>query len=58
MEWVKGSGTVTAAARIHSLVQELPYAAGVAVKKKDKSLFIYEKNSKLSTVDINIMLSV
>ena len=39
-QWVKGSsiatavGWVTAVARIQSLAQELPYAAGVAIKLK------------------------
>ena len=39
LQWVKGSGVaiavaqVAAAAQIQSLAQELPYAAGVAIKK-------------------------
>ena len=32
-QWVKGSKVATAATRIQSLAQELPYAVGVAIKK-------------------------
>ena len=41
VQWVKGSSVVTgavqvkAAAQTQSLVWELPYAAGVAIKKKN-----------------------
>ena len=31
-QWVKGSGVAAAVAQIQSLAQELPYAAGVAIK--------------------------
>ena len=40
MQWVKGSGVavamaqVTAVAQIQSMAQKLPYAMGVAIKKK------------------------
>ena len=36
VHWVKGSGIAAATAQIHSLAQELPYATGVAIKKKKK----------------------
>ena len=35
-QWVKGSGSAAPAAQIQSLVQELPYAMGAAIKKKKK----------------------
>ena len=35
-QWVKGSRVATAAVQIQSLVQELPYAMGAAVKLKKK----------------------
>ena len=33
-QWVKESSVAIAAAQIQSLAQELPYATGVAIKKK------------------------
>ena len=33
-QWVKGSGIAAPAAQIQSLAQELPYAAGAAIKKE------------------------
>ena len=42
VQWVKGSGIgaavswVTAAAQIQSLAWEIPYAAGAAIKKKER----------------------
>ena len=42
-QWIKGSGVataatqVTASAQIQSLTLELPYAAGIAIKKKKKN---------------------
>ena len=35
-QWVKGSGTAVAVARIQLLAQELPYAAGAAIRRKKK----------------------
>ena len=37
--WVKGSGIVAAVAYIQSLARELPYAAGVAIKKKSPHFY-------------------
>ena len=34
VQWVKGSSMATAAAWIQSLTWELPYAMGVAIKRK------------------------
>ena len=45
-EWVKGSSVaapvlkVAAAYWIHSLAWKLPYAAGAAIKEKEKSVFL------------------
>ena len=36
VQWVKGFGVTAAEACIQSLAQELPYAMGVAIKKKKK----------------------
>lgn len=33
-QWAKGSGIAAAVAQTQSLVQELPYAVGVAIKLK------------------------
>ena len=35
--WVKESGVAKAASQIQSLAQELPYAAGLAIKKKKRN---------------------
>ena len=39
-QWVKGPNIAAAAARIQSLAGELPYAVGVAIKKKKDQNFI------------------
>ena len=36
MQWVKGSGVAADVAQIQSLTWELPYASGMAIKKKKK----------------------
>ena len=57
-QWVKGSNAVTVAAQvtavtqIQSLAQELPYTAGVAIKKKLHAIFYVEKNYKTLLKDI------
>ena len=40
-QWVKGSSVAAAAACIQSLARELPYAAGVATKKRRNDILKY-----------------
>ena len=47
--WVQGSGVATAVAKIQSLVQDLPYAMGVAIK-------IFERIDSLSLFILSLKI--
>ena len=48
-QWVQGSGVATAVAKIQSLVQDLPYAMGVAIK-------IFERIDSLSLFILSLKI--
>ena len=50
MQWVKGSGVVIAAAGIQPLARELPYALGVAIKKKCGTPIVAQQLKNLTSI--------
>ena len=51
-QWIKGSGIAAAAAGIHSLARELPYAVGPAKKIKKKKKKKGKERKKKKTLSI------
>ena len=55
VQWVKGSGVVTASAGIQSLVWELPYVVDVTIKTNKQKTFELFDFAMLTTIWVEIL---
>ena len=54
-QWFKGSDVAAAVAQIQSLVQELPYAVGVAITKVNGLTITYEALNNLALITLSFL---